>query len=176
MLTRLSYCKAGQEVKAVKFCCGKGAIKNINSLNLSIGDTFIISQNDDFKSPIVINLNGEDTLVGKELASKIFVETEVNNEILLSCLRNGDIAEVNNILAQGEIRRRLLDMGLVKGTVLESIRKAPLGDPMVVKINGFELSLRIKEAENILVSLIKLNENMSSSFFHKFSKRGKSSE
>jgi ferrous iron transport protein A len=42
-------------------------------------------------------------------------------------------------------------MGLVKGTRFKLIRKAPLGDPIEIMLRGFFLSLRLSEAENILV-------------------------
>lgn len=51
----------------------------------------------------------------------------------------------------GGIRRRLLDMGVVSGTVFEIEKKAPLGDPIDIKILGYHLSLRKHEAETILV-------------------------
>lgn len=46
---------------------------------------------------------------------------------------------------------RLLSMGLLKGTELEIVRKAPLGDPLDIKVRGFDLSLRKAEAEVITV-------------------------
>ncbi|MBI9072051.1 MAG: ferrous iron transport protein A [Melioribacteraceae bacterium] len=167
MLTRLCYCKAGLEVKIAKFCGGRGALNNIKSLNLSIDDSIIIQKNENYRSPVTIQSKGENILVGKELAAKIIVESETINDILLSSLRTGDLAEVKNVLAKGEIRRRLLDMGLIKGAILEVIRKAPLGDPIVVKLNGFDLSLRLNEAENIYVSLKSLSNSSSKSIFNK---------
>ena len=76
-----------------------------------------------------------------------------NNEPLLrlSDLRKGQSAEILNTSARGEIRRRLLDMGLIRGVQLTVIRKAPLGDPVEIKVNGFFLSLRNEEAQFIFV-------------------------
>ncbi|HJX70181.1 MAG TPA: FeoA family protein [Dehalococcoidia bacterium] len=51
----------------------------------------------------------------------------------------------------GDIRRRLLDMGLVSGSEVEMERVAPLGDPIEVKIKGYHLTLRKEEAANIQV-------------------------
>jgi ferrous iron transport protein A len=47
--------------------------------------------------------------------------------------------------------RRLMDLGLIRGTVLEVIRMAPLGDPLEVRLRGFMLTLRRAEAEHITV-------------------------
>ena len=51
----------------------------------------------------------------------------------------------------GNIHRRLLDMGLVKGSFVEVVRVAPLEDPIDIKIKGYDLSLRKEEALNIVV-------------------------
>ncbi len=52
----------------------------------------------------------------------------------------------------GEIRRRLLDMGVVAGAEVEVERVAPLGDPIQIKVKGYDLALRKGEAEKILVN------------------------
>ncbi|GBF11253.1 ferrous iron transport protein A [Tepidibacillus sp. HK-1] len=46
-------------------------------------------------------------------------------------------------------------MGLLPGTVLEVSRIAPFGDPMAIKVRGFQMSFRKKEAEEILVEFVK---------------------
>lgn len=51
------------------------------------------------------------------------------------------------------IRRRLLDMGVVSGAVVEVQRVAPLGDPVEIRIKGYDLALRLEEAANIQVEL-----------------------
>lgn len=172
MLTRLNYCKSGQSVKIAKFCGGKGALKNFDTLNLSIGDEIKVIKNEDSKSPVSISYKDEELLIGKELSSKILVESDILDEIILSSLKVGDSAEVKDIIAKGEIRRRLLDMGLVKGVTLEVVRKAPLGDPIAVKLNGFDLSLRINEADCVLVEVKKLNLCKKESVFKRLRKRG----
>jgi ferrous iron transport protein A len=50
-----------------------------------------------------------------------------------------------------EIRQRLLEMGLTNGSAIEVIRLAPLGDPIEIKIRGYRLSLRSKEAKAVIV-------------------------
>ena len=63
----------------------------------------------------------------------------------------GRIARVGG---KGEIRRRLLDMGVVTGAEVEVERVAPLGDPVQIKVKGYDLALRKEEAENIQVELL----------------------
>ncbi len=66
-------------------------------------------------------------------------------------LNNGDKATIISVKAAGEIGSRLLNMGIVRGTNFKFVRKAPLGDPIEIKIRGFLLALRKKEAECIIV-------------------------
>ncbi len=51
------------------------------------------------------------------------------------------------------IRRRLLDMGVVSGAMVELQRVAPLGDPVEVRVKGYDLALRLEEAANIQVEI-----------------------
>lgn len=69
----------------------------------------------------------------------------------LSELKTGDHAEVISVVAEPAIRRRLMDMGLVRGTVLEVLRFAPLGDPVEILCNGLLLTMRLNEAEGVTV-------------------------
>ncbi len=66
-------------------------------------------------------------------------------------LRPGDKCRVLKIKGNGELRHRLMEMGLVKGTVISVKRLAPLGDPIEVELKGYSLSLRGSDAANILV-------------------------
>jgi len=68
-------------------------------------------------------------------------------------LKPGEVGRAVRILGPGSIHRRILDMGIVKGTKIEVERVAPLGDPIEVKIKGYHLSLRKEEASNIIVEV-----------------------
>lgn len=70
----------------------------------------------------------------------------------VSQLPYGQHACVQHVRAVGELGRRLRDMGLVSGTTLSVLSRAPLGDPLVVGLDGFNLSLRLSEADQIEVS------------------------
>jgi Fe2+ transport system protein FeoA len=71
----------------------------------------------------------------------------------LSQLRPGDTGIVAKVRGGGSIQRRIVDMGVVSGTVIEVLKFAPLGDPVEVKVKGFNLSLRKAEAEFIEIDL-----------------------
>ncbi len=64
----------------------------------------------------------------------------------------GEGATVQGLAGSGAIRRRIMDMGITKGTRIDVRKVAPLGDPIEVTVRGFELSLRKDEAQNVLVS------------------------
>lgn len=67
----------------------------------------------------------------------------------LSDLLPGETGVVKKVLGNSMIKRRIVDMGVVAGTVIVVQKFAPLGDPMEIKLKGFNLSLRKTEAEMI---------------------------
>jgi Fe2+ transport system protein FeoA len=69
----------------------------------------------------------------------------------LSELFPGAKGEIVKVEGKDAIHRRLMDMGAVRGTRFEVEKKAPLGDPIQIKILGYHLSLRKYEAETIIV-------------------------
>ena len=72
-------------------------------------------------------------------------------EIPLSELKPGEKGVISKVVGDGEVRRRLLDMGLTRGTEITVIRRAPLGDPVEFLLKGYNLSLRKRESENVYV-------------------------
>ncbi len=71
----------------------------------------------------------------------------------LSELMPSESGRIVRVGGSGEIRRRLLDMGVVPGATVAVERVAPLGDPVQVKVKGYDLALRKQEAEKVLVEL-----------------------
>ena len=74
--------------------------------------------------------------------------------VRLSALRPGQRGIVVRVEGPSEIRRRLLDMGLVRGTEVHAIREAPLADPVEYEVKGYNLSLRREEAACVFVELV----------------------
>jgi Fe2+ transport system protein FeoA len=70
---------------------------------------------------------------------------------LLGDLRVHDTGVVKQIVGQERLKKRLLDMGIVPGSVLEVLRIAPFGGPVEVRIKGYNLSLRADEARMISI-------------------------
>ena len=83
----------------------------------------------------------------------ILIKDEQSNEELvpLSSLNIGQSGVVRLLEGQGEIKRRLMDMGITRGTSIAVHKLAPLGDPMELHLRGYSLSLRKKDAEKIKI-------------------------
>lgn len=63
----------------------------------------------------------------------------------------GQKALIDSVRAEGELGRRIREMGLVSGIELEVVGRAPLQDPMALRLAGFTLTLRNNEADMITV-------------------------
>lgn len=61
-------------------------------------------------------------------------------------MKPGDAATVVRIHGTGAVKKRVLDMGLTKGAPVVLVKRAPLGDPIEIKVRGYGLSLRNTEA------------------------------
>lgn len=69
----------------------------------------------------------------------------------LAELGPGDRGRVIEVAGEADTARRLMDLGMTRGTAVEVVRRAPLGDPLEVRVRGFMLTLRRAEAEHITV-------------------------
>ncbi len=69
----------------------------------------------------------------------------------LTSLAPGDIGRVKDFPKTGSAFVRLREMGLLPGTSLTFVRVAPLGDPIEIKLRGYNLTLRREEADQIIV-------------------------
>ncbi len=62
-------------------------------------------------------------------------------------MKNDDIGVVTQVSAKGELGRRIRDMGIVPGTEFSIVGRAPLFDPVAIRLKGFTLTLRNNEAD-----------------------------
>lgn len=76
----------------------------------------------------------------------------MTKSISLRELKLGQKATVAAILAAGELGRRIRDMGIMPGEPIEIVGRAPLQDPVALRLKGFTLSLRNNEADYITVT------------------------
>ena len=73
----------------------------------------------------------------------------------LKDLKVGESAKVVRLHGQGAVRRRIMDMGITRGTVVKVRKVAPLGDPFELTVRGYELSIRKADAQMVEIEEIK---------------------
>ncbi|MBR2798034.1 MAG: ferrous iron transport protein B [Clostridia bacterium] len=69
-------------------------------------------------------------------------------------LQIGQLGRIDAVRGEGALRQHFLDMGVIPGAEVEVVRLAPLGDPMELRIHGYELTLRLADADHIVVEPI----------------------
>lgn len=84
----------------------------------------------------------------------------------LSELQTGERGVIIKVMGHGGFRRRIIEMGFVKGKTVEVLLNAPLKDPIKYKIMGYEISLRRQEAAMIEVVSEEARESMQETHFH----------
>ena len=72
----------------------------------------------------------------------------------LSEMKAGEKGRISQVGGSGQIHRRILDMGVIPQTTVEVERIAPMGDPMWIRLKGYQLSLRKSEAANVYVEVV----------------------
>ncbi|WP_066894780.1 FeoA family protein [Clostridium nigeriense] len=68
-------------------------------------------------------------------------------------LNLGEKAIIKEIGGDEKLAKRLLALGCIEGTEIELKRVAPLGDPMIINLRGFDLAIRKKDAKNIFLAV-----------------------
>lgn len=69
----------------------------------------------------------------------------------LNELQEGQLARIESVHTSGSIRRRLFDLGMIEGTVIECIQKSPYGDPVAFGVRGATIALRSEDSQTICI-------------------------
>ena len=130
----------------------------LENLGFVVGGTVtVISQ---IGGNMIVNVKDARVAIGKEMARQFLdmgfyigiggVVTFKNAKTLkeVAC---GETVKVKKLTGVGAVKRRIMDMGITKGTDVLVRKVAPLGDPIEVSVRGYELSLRKADAEMIEV-------------------------
>jgi Fe2+ transport system protein FeoA len=80
--------------------------------------------------------------------------------MLLSEIKEGQAARVVRVGGNGPFRRRIFEMGIVKGTKVYVDKYAPLKDPIEIIVMGYHLSLRVEEASQITVESVQTDDGL----------------
>ena len=73
-------------------------------------------------------------------------------------LKVGESARIDTVGGEGALRQHFLDMGVIPGAKVKLVKLAPMGDPMELRIHGYELTLRLDDAEKIGITRIEQSE------------------
>lgn len=76
----------------------------------------------------------------------------MTSTISLREMHVGETATIADVIAPGELGRRIRDMGLIPGTKVSVVGRAPLQDPVALRLSGVTVTLRNKEADYITVT------------------------
>lgn len=87
------------------------------------------------------------------------MENDAFQVFKLSELKVGESAVIQNVGGQGELRQHFLDMGIIPGAEVTLVKFAPMGDPMELQVHGYELTLRLAEADKIQIQRITERSN-----------------
>lgn len=78
----------------------------------------------------------------------------MNNITTLNELKLGDTAIVQSLNCSGTLKRRFLDLGIIKGTEISAILKSPFNNPVAYDIKNNLIALRNEDAEKILIKIL----------------------
>jgi Fe2+ transport system protein FeoA len=82
---------------------------------------------------------------------KVDIRVERRKKMTLDQLEIGKDSRILEVRGKGALRRRLLDMGLTPHTEVMVRKMAPMGDPIEIRLRGYELTLRLEDAKDIVI-------------------------
>jgi len=152
----LTAARTGERLVVDEYDGGTAARLRLRAMGLRVGDTIdVISNRGD--GQVVVASDGKRYALGRGLAEKVRVRPApvgigtTEPAVPLSRLRQGQSARIRRVGGAGPLRRRLLEMGLINGVEISVEKYAPLQDPMELIVRGYHISLRVEEAEQIIV-------------------------
>ena len=129
----------------------KDSLLHLSNLGLAAGEMIEVVTKT--KNSAIIIVKGSRLAFDASILDKIDLAPaeEDQEKVPLSELPVGRSAIVTDIFSANETKRRLMDMGITKGSEIYVRKVAPLGDPVEINIRGYELTLRKFDAEMVIV-------------------------
>ena len=163
----LTAARQGERLTIEEIIGGSGARMRLITMGLRTGDIVdVISNLND--GQIVVALEGKRYALGRGFAQKLIVKPvekgreadsagvdSVEKTMPMSRMKEGQAGTIVNTGGSSVLRRRLLEMGLLKGVDVYIEKYAPLKDPIELIVKGYHVSLRVEEAVNIQVSNVR---------------------
>ncbi len=169
----LSKAKEGERLIIRDIAGGSKAKMRLVSMGLRLGDELdIISRHG--RGQMVVSVDGNRFVLGRGMVNKIMVapagkprmvrcpgkckiqplET-ADSMMLLSEMKEGQTGRIHRVGGCGMLRRRILEMGITRGSEIYIEKYAPLKDPLELIVKGYHVSLRVEEAARIMVQDVK---------------------
>ncbi|WP_247950622.1 FeoA family protein [Streptococcus constellatus] len=149
----LSQIKLVTEYEIVGIDLEEASVRHLADLGIKIGSFIqVISKTND---TAILLVQAARIALDNSILKKLDVVPKGSSKssLPLSELAIGDSAYIEAIHADGALKRRLMDMGLTKNINVQLQKVAPLGDPLEIKLRGYDLTLRKSEAS--LISVVK---------------------
>jgi Fur family ferric uptake transcriptional regulator len=169
-LVALTMAKQGEKLIVKEVAAGDKMQLRISSMGLKIGDVIEIVSSG-FGGQMVVAINENRLVLGRGMAEKIKVqlfdkkalpsrpEDTIAPPIKLSQMKKGQEGIIQKVCGEGVLRRRLLEMGINRGSKIYVEKYAPLKDPIELVVKGYHVSLRVEEAANILVENVRFKKS-----------------
>ncbi|WP_125703787.1 FeoA family protein [Lacticaseibacillus daqingensis] len=133
-------------------------VRHLAEMGLLAGKRLTVIQTAQQTAGMLVYFQGQRLAISDEIATQINVQplTQFEDAVLepLAALPTGARAIVGRIEGAGQLRQRLLDMGLTRGTLVHLVKVAPLGDPLELAVRGYKLSLRKADAAAVQVERV----------------------
>jgi Fur family ferric uptake transcriptional regulator len=166
--------KTGEKLIVNSVISGKNMQVRLSSMGLKTGDMIEVVSSG-FGGQVVIAAGDNRMVVGKGMAEKIMVQPfgpmkraghiEEDSQaeaslppVKLSQMKTGQEGIIRKVSGRSILRRRLLEMGINRGTKIYVEKYAPLKDPIELVVKGYHISLRVEEAANILVDNVRFKQ------------------
>jgi Fur family ferric uptake transcriptional regulator len=169
-LVPLHKAKPGEKLVVKSVDAGKKMQLRISSMGLRIGDAVEMVSNG-IGGQVVIAVGENRLVIGTGMAQKIWVQSlggrghgregqaarpvQSPDAVSLSQMKAGQEGTIIRVSGESLLRRRLLEMGINRGTQVYVEKYAPLKDPLELVVKGYHISLRVEEAANILVENVR---------------------
>ncbi len=174
-LVTLHKAKQGERLVVKEFESGKNMQQRISSMGLKIGDIIEIVSSG-FGGQVVIAVGENRLVLGKGMAERIqvqpvglkpddmekaraipaiVIDNTCESPIKLSEMKVGQEGVIRKVSGESVLRRRLLEMGINRGSMVYVEKYAPLKDPIELVVKGYHISLRVEESANILVENVR---------------------
>ncbi|MBG9986862.1 ferrous iron transport protein A [Facklamia sp. DSM 111018] len=146
----LNYLRKGDRGRIQGISTSEEGRKHLNRLGLVVGATVEVVAT--YQEEMIVGVKGSRLGLSKEYTQAIQVERvafEASALVPLSQVVIGETVRIANVKGEPLLRKRLMDMGITKNAKIRVLKIAPLGDPLEVRVRGYQLSLRKQEADFI---------------------------